>query len=59
MYNDEKQSANSGISSAIVGDESVSYVSEEERKSAHKKAVRHTIYKYLADTDLLYRGGRR
>lgn len=59
VYNDEKQSANSGISSASVGDESVSYVSEGERKTAHKKAVRHTIYKYLADTDLLYRGGRR
>ena len=43
VYNDEKQSANSGISSASVGDESVSYVSEEERKTAHKQAVRHTI----------------
>ena len=38
VYNDEKQSANSGISSASVGDESISYVSEEERKTAHKKA---------------------
>lgn len=37
VYNDEKQSANSGISSASVGDESVSYVSEEERKTAHKR----------------------
>ena len=60
VYNDEKQSANSGISSASVGDESVSYVSEEERKTAHKKAVRYTQFTSILPTsDLLYRGGRR
>lgn len=59
VYNDEKQSAKAGISSASVGDESVSYASEEERKTAHRRAIRSTVYKYLADTDLLYRGGRR
>lgn len=58
-YRNEKMSAKSGISSASVGDESVSYASDEECRVAYGKTIRNTIYKYLADTDLLYRGGRR
>lgn len=47
----------SGITSEKVGDLSVSYESAESQGQVLSKNIRSAIYLWLADTDLLYRGG--
>lgn len=49
-------SKNNGISSESVGGWSVNYASSSDINSEFKKTVKNIIFKWLADTDLLYRG---
>ena len=48
-----------GISNERVGDISVSYESAEIKQKNLPKTVKSIVYSWLADTDLLYRGGRQ
>lgn len=49
-------SKNNGISSESVGGWSVNYASSSDVNSEFKKAVKNIIFKWLADTGLLYKG---
>lgn len=49
-------SKNNGISSESVGGWSVNYASPSDVNLEFKKAVKNIIFKWLADTGLLYRG---
>ncbi len=49
-------SKNNGISSESVGGWSVNYASPSDVNSEFKKTVKNIIFKWLADTGLLYRG---
>jgi hypothetical protein len=56
MYKADNMSGSEGITSEKVGDVSRSYESCEVRKKQLTRCVKSAVYKYLADTDLLYRG---
>ena len=52
----DKSGITSGIVSEHTGDLSVSYESAETRAKSLARDIRSCVYKYLADTGLLYRG---
>lgn len=56
LFKADSQSENEGITSDSVGDVSRSYESTEARKRVLTRSIKAVVYKYLADTDLLYRG---
>lgn len=56
LFKADSQSENGGITSESVGDVSRSYESTEVRKRVLTRSIKAVVYKYLADTDLLYRG---
>lgn len=56
LFKADSQSENEGITSDSVGDVSRSYESTEARKRVLTRTIKSVVYKYLADTDLLYRG---
>lgn len=58
LYTADKDKSVHGIVSEKVGDIATSYESSETRKQALSTTVKSTIYSWLADTGLLYRGGR-
>lgn len=58
LYKADSKCANNGISSEKVGDVSVSYESEESQRKVLSNNIRSAIYSWLADTGLLYRGGK-
>ncbi len=49
-------SENNGISSESVGGWSVNYTSQSDVNSDFKKTAKNIIFRWLADTGLLYRG---
>lgn len=55
LYSDEHTSE-TGVSSESVGGWSRSYESSETRKSAINQSIRDSVYAWLSDTGLLYRG---
>jgi hypothetical protein len=56
MYKADNMTDSEGVTSEKVGDVSRSYESCEVRKKQLTRCVKSAVYKYLADTDLLYRG---
>lgn len=56
MYKADNMADSEGVTSEKVGDVSRSYESVEIRKKQLNRCVKSAVYKYLADTDLLYRG---
>lgn len=56
LFKADSQSENEGITSDSVGDVSRSYESTEARKRVLTRTIKSVVYKYLSDTDLLYRG---
>lgn len=59
IFNDEKKSNRTGITSAKVGDESYSYESTESQRQLLSKNIKSAIYSWLSDTGLLYRGVKK
>lgn len=55
LYTDE-HAFETGVSSESVGGWSRSYENSETRKSAIDKSIRDSVYAWLSDTGLLYRG---
>lgn len=58
LYQRSNAPAASGVTNEKVGDVSVSYESAEAVRQALPKEIKSVIYSWLADTGLLYRGGR-
>lgn len=56
MFKADNMSDSEGISSEKVGDVSRSYESADTRRKQLNRNIKSAVYKYLADTDLLYRG---
>lgn len=58
IYTYDHSEAGTGVVSASVGDESVSYESAESTGQLLSKNIKSAVYSWLADTGLLYRGVR-
>lgn len=58
LYDFDKGQSAGGVASEKVGDISVSYESADSRRQTLSKTIKSVIYSWLADTGLLYRGGR-
>lgn len=56
MYKADNMSNSEGITSEKVGDVSRSYEGTDTRRKQLNRSIKSAVYKYLADTDLLYRG---
>lgn len=56
LYRSDKSGISTGVTSEHTGDLSVSYESAEARTKSLVKDIRSCVYRYLADTGLLYRG---
>lgn len=58
LYQRGNAPAASGVTNEKVGDVSVSYESAEAVRQALPKEIKSVVYSWLADTGLLFRGGR-
>lgn len=56
MFKADNMSDSEGITSEKVGDVSRSYEGADMRRKQLNRNIKSAVYKYLADTDLLYRG---